>query len=334
MWPTQGTPSRLFVSRFRATAVRRIPAASGFGQPATMPGMTQPPMMPSGPFAPLAGVSYADNLANDRRDPSVQTARSGAARRNRRHGGRVASRRGRSGRVSILALIRLPRHRLPFELPGHGEADAGGNAAGAPPPSSSAFLAGPPPVAPEPATTFPPPSSSWSSGPAAQVPPLRPRFRPAAVDFEYNEAATIFFRTRHAVSEASADAETPPRNASHIRWLRPGHIVKAPSDLLGRSSAAARRAKEDIRAALREQPRIQTPHGREILRRDENEAGRAWLRLGLRGRVSCRCRVSGALASDGRLRGANGVLSKPQTIHQSSPSPFNNPSSRTAARRR
>jgi hypothetical protein len=155
---------------------------------------------------------------------------------------------------------------LPFDLPGHGDADAGGNATAAPP-ASSAFLAGPAPVAPAPMGTFP--SMPISGAPAAQFP--TPVNQPTAA---MSSAATgDFLAGPAAVDEAPPEPVLPPKML-HIRCPS-GHIVKAPSDLLGKlGRCPACKKTFELRYENSLEFRRRTE---KILQRDENEASKAWL---------------------------------------------------------
>ena len=146
---------------------------------------------------------------------------------------------------------------LPFELPGHGEAS---------------FLAGPAPVAPEPASAFPPPSS-WGTSAAPQPPGPDVMPTAAAPSASHNE----FLAGPSLASEApaaTAPSEAPPPKMLHIRCPS-GHVVKAPSDLLGklgRCPACKQTFELRYENSLEFKSRAE-----KTLRHDENEAGRARL---------------------------------------------------------
>jgi hypothetical protein len=154
----------------------------------------------------------------------------------------------------------LAKSALPFDLPGQRDSTAGAPAAGS-------FLAGPLAVTPLPAATFPAPSSPASTFAAA---PLPAAAMPAA-PMESVGAGSDFLANAPAAQE---EPPPPPPRLLHIRCPS-GHVVKAPSDLLGKNGRcpACKKTFE-----LRYENSIEFQRRTEkILHRDQTEAGRAWL---------------------------------------------------------
>ncbi len=150
---------------------------------------------------------------------------------------------------------------LPFELPGHGETDTGT--------PTSSFLAGPAPVAPDPASAFSPQPTSWGSAPAAQIP--RADVSPANVT--PGATSEDFLAGAAPASEAPVQAAPPPKML-HIRCPS-GHVVKAPSELLGKLGRCPA-CKQTFE--LRYENSLEFKRRTEkILNRDEDEAGRTRL---------------------------------------------------------
>jgi hypothetical protein len=159
---------------------------------------------------------------------------------------------------------------LPFELHGHGEAETGENTAEALSPSSpSSFLAGPTPVSSVAANSVAPSVSPESTIPAAPLPDAEVKLANALP----NKTAGEFLAGPAATNEPPVEAAPPPKML-HIRCPS-GHIVKAKSDLLGklgRCPACKKTFELRYENSLEFKRRTEN-----ILRRDENEASRAWI---------------------------------------------------------
>jgi hypothetical protein len=165
----------------------------------------------------------------------------------------------------------LAKASLPFDLPGHTDLEGNGNSPEAsPPPLPSPFLTGPAPVSPMPATAFSPPSlSPTSTFPATPFPNTEIKLATAMPSV----SADDFLAGPAAASEPPAETAPPPKML-HIRCPS-GHMVKAPSDLLGklgRCPACKKTFELRYENSLEFKRRTEN-----ILRRDENEANRAWI---------------------------------------------------------
>jgi hypothetical protein len=267
MWSTPAAPTGYSMpvpEKFPAGGYPPPPNPA-FVAPGAMQGMPQPQVIPGGPFAPqgfpapqygATGVAGVQPPAPKPPAPPPPAPPAGTG----------------DGQKFDLGFDPFAKAALPFDLPGHGEADAGGNAATAPPPSSSAFLAGPsqigpPPVGPSPVSPFP--SPPISSGPAPQFP--APEIKPT--NSTSSASGDDFLAGPPPLGEAPAETAPPPKML-HIRCPS-GHVVKAPSDLLGKLGRcpACKKTFE-----LRYENSLEFKRRTEkILHRDENEAGRAWL---------------------------------------------------------
>ena len=163
---------------------------------------------------------------------------------------------------------------LPFELPGQADS-AGVNKAAATaaefgaPAATNPFLRGPAAPGPLPAEPFaalPPAASEFSA------PPLPNTIAPASA-MQSGTPADDFLAGPAAARERPTAAPSPPK-LLHIRCPS-GHLVKAPSDLLGklgRCPACKKTFELRYENSIEFQRRTQR-----ILRQDENEAGKAWV---------------------------------------------------------
>jgi hypothetical protein len=238
------------------------PPGPGFGMPGSMQPMPQPPMVPGGPFAPppfpAPQFGPMGELSAQSPAPSPKPAESPPA----------SPSAGAEDRPKFeLGFDPFAKATLPFDLPDLGAADARGNASAAPPTSSSAFLAGPAHIAPQPSNTFPP--SPAGGDPAAQFP--RPEIKRATA--LPSPSSGDFLAGPAEMNEAPAETTLPPK-ILHIRCPS-GHVVKAPSELLGKLGRcpACKKTFE-----LRYENSLEFKRRTEkILQRDENEAGKAWL---------------------------------------------------------
>jgi hypothetical protein len=253
MWPSQAAPTG-----FSIPVPEQFPA--GGYMPPPNPAFGMPQVMPSGPFAPpqFPGPQFGaqPDASAQAPAPAPQPLQSPPA----------APSAGPGERPRFdLGFDPFAKASLPFDLPGHAEADAGGSAAA---PPSSAFLDGPAPVVPSPAAAFPSSPSLPSTSPAqVPTPEIKP---PAAMP---SSARDDFLAGPTPASEAPAEMAPPPKML-HIRCPS-GHVVKAPSDLLGKLGRcpACKKTFE-----LRYENSLEFKRRTEkILRRDENEASRAWL---------------------------------------------------------
>ncbi len=163
---------------------------------------------------------------------------------------------------------------LPFEIPGHGEAEAGSPPAAPPPAPSFPAPSFPAPSFPAPsfpggsmpATNFPAPSMPAPTVPAPSMP--APTFEPGAGGQDSLPPAPA------ATEEEAATAEETPPKVLHIRCPS-GHLVTAKSDLLGQNGRcpACKKTFE-----LRYEDSVEFLRRKEkILHRDDVKTGRAWI---------------------------------------------------------
>jgi hypothetical protein len=158
---------------------------------------------------------------------------------------------------------------LPYELPGHGDAEAD-TAAAAPLPGP--LLPAPSfPAAGFPLPSFPAASFSGESPPAADFPvPSMP------ATFEPSAGGQDFLQSAPAAAEETAAPQGPPK-VLHIRCPS-GHLVKATSDLLGKNGRCPA-CKKTFELRYEDSVEFQRRTAK-IMQREEIKIGRAWLAWG------------------------------------------------------